>query len=84
MPKYEIEITRTAEKQFKKLPKTDQRRVAGVILDLASDPHPMGSKKLTDYKDVYRVRTGQYRILYSVAKRKLVVIIFKIGHRKGV
>ncbi len=82
MARCSIEITRTAEKQLKKLSRNDQRRVVKAIVALADDPHPRGSRKLTGYDDVFRIRVGQYRVLYSVSGRKLVIIILKIGHRK--
>jgi mRNA interferase RelE/StbE len=82
MAKYEIEISRTAEKQLKKLSKDDQKRVVAAILDLAEDPVPKGSRKLTGYEDVYRIRVGRFRVLYSWAAKTLIVIVLKIGHRK--
>lgn len=84
MASYEIEISRTAEKQLRKLPPADQRRVASVMLALADDPFPRGSRKLSGYEDVFRVRVGRYRILYSVSGRALIIIVLKIGHRKDV
>lgn len=84
MAKYRIEISRTAEKQLKTLPRKDQKRVAGVIIALADDPWPRGSRKLSGYEDVFRVRVGRYRVIYSVSEKKLIVIVFKIGHRKEV
>jgi mRNA interferase RelE/StbE len=84
MSRYKIEISGTAEKQLKKLPRDDQRRVARAMVGLGDDPHPLGSRKLTGYDDVYRVRVGMYRVIYSVSGRQLVVIILKIGHRKDV
>lgn len=54
------------------------------MLELADDPFPNGARKLTGYEDVYRVRVGGYRILYSVGGRELVIIILKIGHRREV
>ena len=84
MAKYSLEISRTAEKQIKKLPRDDQIRVAGAILSLAIDPFPGGSRKLSGYDDVFRVRVRAYRILYSMAQKKLIIIILKIGHRKEV
>ncbi len=76
-----IEISRTAEKQLKKLNRDDQRRVVKVIVALADDPRPRGSRKLTGYDDVFRIRVGQYRVLYSVSGKKLIIIILKSGHR---
>ena len=79
-----VEISRTAERQLKKLPRADQTRVVRAILALADDPFPKGSRKLSGYDDVFRVRTGRYRVLYSVAKSKLIVIVLKVGQRKDV
>ena len=84
MTRHRIEISRTAEKQLKKLPRDLQRRLARAMEELAADPHPPGSRKLTGHDDVYRVRVGTYRVIYSVARRKLIVIILKRGHRKDV
>ena len=84
MARYSIEISRTAEKQLKDLSRDDQRRIVKGILNLAGDPYRQGSRKLTGYDDVSRIRVGQYRILYSVSTKKIVIIILKIGHRKDV
>ena len=84
MARYSIEISRTAEKQLEKLNRDDQRRVVRAILALADDPRPQGSRKLAGYDDVFRIRVGRYRVLYSISGKKLVVIILKIGHRKDV
>lgn len=84
MAAYSIEISRTAEKQLKKLPRDDQRRVVKAVIALADDPCPTGARKLTGYDDVFRIRIGRYRVIYSVARRKLIVIVLKIGHRKDV
>ena len=84
MGPYEVEISRTAEKQLRKLSRDDQGRVARRMLLLAEDPFPRGARKLTGYDDVYRVRVGRYRILYSVSRGRLVIVILKVGHRKDV
>ena len=84
MARYKIEISRTAEKQLKKLSKDDQKRVVAAILDLAENPLPKGSRKLAGYEDVYRIRVGHFRILYSCVAKTLIVIVLKIGHRKDV
>ncbi len=84
MAKYRIEISRTAEKQLGKLPRLDQMRVVTAIRGLADDPLPKGSRKLTGYEDVFRIRVGRYRILYSISGKELVIIVLKIGHRKDI
>jgi mRNA interferase RelE/StbE len=84
MTQYDIEISETAEKQLKKLNPDDQRRVVRAILALADEPHPRGSRKLSGYDDVFRIRVGSYRVIYSVSGKRLVVVILKTGHRKDV
>ncbi len=84
MARYRIEISRTAEKQLKKLCREDQRRVVEAMVSLGKDPYPKGSRKLTGHDDVFRIRVGEFRILYSVSGKKLIIIILKIGHRKDV
>ncbi|MEZ5331004.1 MAG: type II toxin-antitoxin system RelE/ParE family toxin [Thermoanaerobaculia bacterium] len=78
----EIEVTRTAEGQLRKLDRQARRRVLRAIQALADGPRPQGSRKLTGYDDVFRIRVATHRVLYSVEDRKLVVLILKIGHRR--
>ena len=84
MARYESEISRTAEKQLRRLPRDDQERVARAMLALADDPFPRGARKLSGYDDVFRVRTGRYRILYSVSELALIVVVLKVGHRRDI
>ena len=84
MARYSIEISRTAAKQLRELPSDGRRRVARRMVALGDDPYPPGSRKLTGYDDVFRIRVGTYRVLYSVEGRRLTIIILKIGHRKDV
>ena len=84
MATYELEISRTAEKQLRRLPHADRRRVARAMLALAEDPRPRGTRKLEGYDDVFRIRVGRYRILYSISGEKLVIIVLKVGHRRDV
>ncbi|GMR23904.1 MAG: type II toxin-antitoxin system RelE/ParE family toxin [Acidobacteriota bacterium] len=81
MAKYKIEISRSAEKQLEKLPKDDQKRVVDAVLRLCEDAFPRGARKLSGYEDVFRIRVGRYRVLYSVSETELIVIVLKIGHR---
>ena len=84
MARYEVEISRSAERQLRRLPRPDQVRVVQVMQALADDPIPRGARKLSGFDDVFRVRTGRYRILYSVSRRTLVIVVLKVGHRKDV
>lgn len=82
MKKYSIEIKSTAEKQLKKIAKPDQKKIAKAILALGLDPFPKGFKKLSGQDDICRIRIGNYRVLYTVEDRKLIILVFKIAHRK--
>jgi mRNA interferase RelE/StbE len=80
---YKLQIKRSAEAELRRLPKADMGRVIRRIERLASDPRPPGCEKLFD-ADCYRVRQGDYRILYTVDDKLRFVEIYKIGHRREV
>ena len=84
MPSHEVEITRSAEKQLRRLPGADQERIVRRVRALAEDPFPRGTLKFSGYDDVYRVRVSHYRILYSVSESTLIIVVLKIGHRRTV
>jgi mRNA interferase RelE/StbE len=84
MAEYSIEVSATAERQLMKLSESDRHRVINVIKKLGVEPRPRGCRKLQGYDDIYRVRTGVFRILYSVEDDRLLVLVLKVGHRKGI
>jgi len=84
MPRFEIEITRTAEKQLKALAPGDQERLVAAMLRLADNPRPRGCRKLSGYDDAFRIRVGKFRVIYSLSDAKLIILILKIGHRRDV
>lgn len=81
---YRVELTTTAAKQVKKLPKPARDRVVDAIEDLADDPRPHGAKKLTGEKTAWRIRVGDYRIIYDVQDKTLVVTVVRAAHRRDV
>lgn len=84
MASYSVELTRTAEKQLRRVAKHDRGRVVEAIESLAHKPRPRGARKLQGYDDVYRIRVGQYRIVYEVFDDRVVVMVLKVGHRKDI
>jgi mRNA interferase RelE/StbE len=84
MPTYRVEVSATAERQIRKLSRDEQIRVVRTIQRLSVDPRPAGCRKLSGSDDVFRVRVGRFRILYSLEDRRLVVIVLKVGDRKDV
>jgi mRNA interferase RelE/StbE len=84
MASYRVEITASAEKALARLPKADLTRVARAITALATDPRPAGCRRLKGHEDVYRIRVGLYRVIYSIDDRRIIVVVIKLGHRKDV
>jgi mRNA interferase RelE/StbE len=84
MASYRIDVSATAERQIRKLPRNEQLRVLRVIQGLSIDPRPPGCRKLSGFDDVFRVRIGRYRVLYAIEDRRLVIIVLKVGDRKDV
>ncbi len=84
MASFEIEISQTAEKKLKKLAEKDQLRVVRAVLALAEEAHPRGSRKLSGYDDVFRIRVSRFRVLYSILESRLTILVLKIGHRQDV
>ena len=84
MEKYKVSIKRSAVKEIEAIPqKKERQRIIRRIGQLAEDPRPPGSKKLSG-NDKYRVRKGCYRIVYGIEDNELIVVVVKVGHRKDV
>jgi mRNA interferase RelE/StbE len=66
------------------LPKSDQERITQRIDALADDPRPPGAKALQGQHGLYRLRSGDYRIIYKIEDDRLLVLVIKIGHRRDV
>ncbi|HKA32067.1 MAG TPA: type II toxin-antitoxin system RelE/ParE family toxin [Candidatus Binatia bacterium] len=81
---YRIEFAPKAARQFRALDKGLQRRLARRIDALAGNPRPQGVKKLAGEDDLYRLRVGDYRILYQIQKHRLIVLVVGVGHRSEI
>jgi mRNA interferase RelE/StbE len=82
MDSYRIEIKPSASKELEKLPRQIIPRIVAAIRELARDPHSQGVKKLTGFENTYRIRVGDYRILYNIYEDRLVIEIIRVRHRK--
>jgi mRNA interferase RelE/StbE len=82
--RHEIQLTRAARHGLSTLPKAVLRRVDAAILALADDPHPPGSKKLQGEEDLYRIRVGDFRVLYRVEEERLVLLVVNVGNRRDI
>jgi mRNA interferase RelE/StbE len=83
MAEYEILFKASVWKDLKKVPKSNLRKILSRVEKLGNDPRPVGCEKLTG-EELYRVRQGNYRIVYSIQDSELTVWVIKVGHRKDV
>jgi mRNA interferase RelE/StbE len=81
---YRIEVKPQAEKALAKIPNPYRRRIARAIDGLARAPRPTGSAKLAGSEDAYRIRVGDYRIVYQIVDKVLIVYIIRVAHRKDI
>lgn len=83
MASYRLEIKRSAAKELTLLPPKDRGRIITRIQALADEPRPVGAEKLSG-QERYRVRQGDYRILYEIEDEILRIMVVRIGHRRDV
>lgn len=83
MDAYRLLIKTSAVKELEAIPKEDRRRIVRRIEGLSADPRPPGCEKLSG-GDKYRVRRGDYRVIYLVDDDRREVVVFRIGHRREV
>jgi mRNA interferase RelE/StbE len=81
---YQLIYKASLKKDLRKLTLVNRRAVIRRILSLATDPRPSGATKLTASGGLYRVRQGEYRIIYNVHDDTITVEIIKVGHRSDV
>lgn len=81
---YEVQILPKAVRQIKALSVEVRQDISLTIQSLANEPRPIGVKKLSGEKDIYRVRIGNYRVLYRIVDKVLVVVVVSVGHRREV
>ena len=81
---YKIEFTKGANKQLKKLPSDIKERIDLSIQELAAEPRPNGVKKLANEDSLYRIRVGDYRVIYQILDTILLVTVIKVKHRRDV
>ena len=83
MVSYKIVVKKSVSKDLRNIPKKDVRLILSAIQKLADNPYPPQAKKLSG-QERYRIRQGNYRILYTIENDKLVVCVVKVGNRRDV
>lgn len=81
---YQVVVERSAEKDLKRLSAETQSRVVAALRSLAKNPRPAGSRKLAGMKSDWRIRVGDYRIIYEIADVIRIVRVHRIRHRREV
>ena len=83
MASYSVFVTRSARKELAEVPPRDRERIMALTGALANDPRPPGCEKLSLHEK-YRVRQGDYRIVYTIQDAAVTVWVVKVGHRRDV
>ena len=83
MGQYKIFFKKSVEKDFQGIPKSDLQRILSKIEQLQHNPRPEGSEKLSG-QERYRIRQGNYRVVYSIQDNELTVWVVKVGHRREI
>ena len=83
MEKYRVVFRKSVAQDLRPIPNRDLRKILATIESLSEEPQPSGSEKLSG-QDRYRIRQGNYRIIYEINDREVIVVVVKVGHRKDV
>ena len=81
---YKVKVAEEAARFIRKQDKRIQRQIINNIRELAQNPRPQGCKKLQGYKELYRIRSGNYRIVYNIREKMLLVFVVRVSHRKDI
>ena len=81
--RHELLIERRAQKQLARITQPDRDRIVAAVWELAEEPRPVGVRKLAG-REAWRIRVGDYRIIYEINDQALMVLVIAIGHRRDV
>lgn len=84
MESFSIKWKSSAKKELKKIDKTEISKILSEIEKLSQEPYPTNHKKLLGTEHIYRIRVGNYRVIYSVVNDELVIEVIRVQHRKEV
>ncbi len=81
---YAVMFAPAADRELRRLPEAVQRRIIAAVETLQENPRPVGTKKLAGTEDLWRVRVGEYRVVYQIDDDRLLVLVVRVAHRKDV
>ena len=82
MPLFEIKWKASAKKELKKIDKSEIPKILNEIEKLSQEPYPINHKKLLGTEHIFRIRVGNYRVIYYIENRELIIEIIRVRHRK--
>jgi mRNA interferase RelE/StbE len=84
MSQYKVVVSKSAAKELSKLPSIINDRIIKAVLELSDNPRPQGSRKLKGGFENWRIRIGDYRVVYAIDDEIFIVDVRKVGHRKDI
>jgi mRNA interferase RelE/StbE len=84
MARYTVLFKPSVDKELRKLPRVIQKRIVAAVEDLQDDPRPRGCVKLKGEEELWRIRVGDYRVVYAIRDDQLIVLVVRVAHRKDV
>ena len=81
---YSVSLNAHAARSFRKLPREIQKRISPAIDAVKDEPRPPGAEKITGIANTYRIRVGNYRVLYEIHDNVLVILVIDLGHRREI
>jgi mRNA interferase RelE/StbE len=82
--KYDVHFKPSADRQLQRLPISVQKRIVVEVAALAENPRPVGVVKLAGDDNLWRIRVGDYRMVYEIHDNRLIVLVLRVAHRKDV
>lgn len=81
---YRIEFTRRAARDLERLDRRARLRIVEAVAGLGIDPRPAGVKKLKGADNAWRIRVGDYRVIYEIHDNSVLIVVFRVGHRRDI
>jgi mRNA interferase RelE/StbE len=81
---YALEIIRRAERALEDIPERLENHLREAVLRLAENPRPAGCQKIQGRRNMYRIRVGDYRVIYAIEDERRLVLVLEIGHRREI
>lgn len=81
---YRIEFTRRAARDLERFDRRARLRIVEAVAGLGIDPRPAGVKKLKGEDNAWRIRVGDYRVIYEIHDNSVLIVVFRVGHRRDI